>query len=214
MIFRLKARVGIAVLSLVAFTGSAMAGNPLEDLANKVQGDFKAINDKGEADRARIRAGETTQTNEVALAVQSEKTQKKAPVIIPKNKTTAAAIDAAMPTINKILSIHQCIREPQQLLSLNTLAIAGVSMMSGAPENGLPMYSFPNNKGIFMPYHDQSKCVGIRVIDRFGMPVLNAMNFRVVYLAEDSGETVNFGFLLKKADDGSWLLAQPPGRVR
>lgn len=70
-----------------------------------------------------------------------------------------------------------------------------------------------NNKGIFLKYHDPSKCVDIRVIDRFGLLALNALAFRVVYLAKDSGETIDFGFLFKKTDDGSWLLGQAPKKV-
>lgn len=209
MISRLKISAVIVGLCLCAFAGSAMAAG-LDDMLKKVQSDFASINEQGEKERARIRAD--AQTDGGAMAAQPEANQQQIQMTVPKDTKTQAAIDAALPTIKKVLAIHQCIREPQQLLQLNVLAIPGVNMMSGG-SNGLPMYSFPNNKGLFLKYHDPSKCVDIRTIDRFSLLALNALSFRVVYLAKDSGETINFGFLLKKADDGSWLLGQPPDKV-
>jgi len=38
------------------------------------------------------------------------------------------------------------------------------------------------------------------------MPALNALSFRVVYYADDSGETVNFAYHFKKVEDGSWKV--------
>jgi hypothetical protein len=40
------------------------------------------------------------------------------------------------------------------------------------------------------------------------MPALNALQFRAVYYADDSGETISYLYLIKKSDDGTWKLAQ------
>jgi hypothetical protein len=69
----------------------------------------------------------------------------------------------------------------------------------------LPVYRYPNSQQ-FLKYHDRNKCMSVRAIDNWAMPALNALQFRAVYFADDSGETVSFGYLLKKADDGSWKL--------
>jgi hypothetical protein len=207
---------------LFAATGAALAGNPVEDLLKKVESDFKAINDQGERERAEIRARhqrEADARNGNAVVAQATEQPKEAlpPIqfITPKDAKTNAAIDAALPMIKKVLAIHMCARTTQKhgldsegaLLPLNTLAIPGVSISN----NSYP-HSFPNSKS-FMTYHDFAKCVSIRAIDQFAMPALNALTFRVVYFAEDSGETVNFGFLFKKADDGSWRIAQTPQKM-
>jgi hypothetical protein len=38
------------------------------------------------------------------------------------------------------------------------------------------------------------------------MPAMNALQFRTVYFADDSGETLKYQFLFKKMDDGSWKI--------
>lgn len=194
------------ILGLCAFAGSAMAGNPLEDLLNKVQSDFKAINDKGEQDRARIKGDAQTeggaQTGGITMAAQPEASQSKpTQLIIPKDKRVAAAIDEALPTIKKVLGIHQCVKEYGSLRQLHFYTVPGKDLTTNA------YYMFPNSAA-WMKYHDLNKCVSISVIDQWSMPALNALLFRAVYFADDSGETVNFLYLFKKVDDGSWKLAQ------
>ena len=194
------------ILSLLAFAGSAMAGNPLEDLLNKVQSDFKAINDKGEQDRARIKgnaqSGDGAQTGGVAMAAQPEASQSKpTQLIIPKDKRVAAAIDEALPTIKKVVGIHQCIKDDESLRLMNIYAVPGVNM---ATVGGY--YPFPNSSN-WLKYHDRNKCVSVSILDQWTMPALNALQFRAVYFAEDSGETINFGYLFKKVDDGSWKIS-------
>ncbi len=197
------------IFGLCAFAGSAMAGNPLEDLLNKVQSDFKAINDKGEQDRARIRGEAQTggaQNSGIAMAAQPDTSQSKpTQLITPKDKRVAAAMDEALPIIKKMLSIHQCIQEPQSLRQLNVFAVPGVDMIKNS--GNLPAYGFPNSQ-FFMKYHDRNKCVRVSKLDQWTMPALNALLFRAVYFADDSGETVNFLYLFKRADDGSWKIAQ------
>lgn len=194
------------IFGLCAFAGSAMAGNPLEDLLNKVQSDFKAINDKGEQDRARIKGDAQTgggaQTGGIAMAAQPDASKNKpTQLIVPKDKRAAAAMDEALPTIKKVVGIHQCIKDDESLRLMNIYAVPGVNM---ATVGGY--YPFPNSSA-WMKYHDRNKCVSVSMLDQWTMPALNALQFRAVYFAEDSGETINFGYLFKKVDDGSWKIS-------
>ena len=122
--------------------------------------------------------------------------QQETKLVVPADTRTRAAIEAALPTIKQVVGIHRCVRAFGGMLQLNNLAVPGVNMGSSY---------FPDHE-YFMNYHDRSKCVSARAIDNWAMPALNALQFRVVYFAEDSGETVNFVYLLKKTEDGSWKL--------
>lgn len=121
---------------------------------------------------------------------------------VPTETRTREAMEAALPTVKKVLSIHQCVKVYDGMLQLNNLAVAGVDIRRGF--NYMPD-SYPNSDS-YMKYHDRNKCVSVRAIDNWAMPALNALQFRAVYFADDSGETVNFSYLMKKVDDGSWKL--------
>lgn len=179
----------IAMLMLGAFSlaGCKQAMEQLNrDLDNLNQGLASANQTRGQATKPGAMANQAAQTAQIQL-------------ITPKDEKTNAAIDAALPTIKKVLAIHQCIKVDDGMLQLNAYSLPGVAMEKW-------ILNYPNSSH-FMKYHDRSKCVSVRAIDNFAMPALNALSFRVVYFAEDSGETVNFGFQMRKADDGRWLLS-------
>ena len=204
---KVNAMMAGAALGLVLLSSNAVAD--IGDMFNKVKSDFSKIIEQGEKDRAKIRGDakdeSTVQTNDVVLAAQPEESQSKpTQLIIPKDKRVAAAMKEAMPTIKSVLGIHQCIKATESLRQLNIYAIAGVDVMNMGM---LPYYNYPNSEQ-YMKYHDRNKCIGVRAIDQWSMPALNALMFRTVYFAEDSGETVNFIFLFKKVDDGSWKISE------
>lgn len=128
-------------------------------------------------------------------------------LIVPTDTRTREAMDAALPTVKKVLAIHQCVKVDDGMLQLNYWAVPGVNPTAGYMAFG----TYPNANR-YMKYHDRSKCVSVRAIDTWVMLAFNALQFRAVYFAEDSGETVNFEYLLKKVDDGSWKLQaiRPP----
>lgn len=162
--------------------------------------DFAAINAQAAQDRARMMGG--AQTGGFAMAVQSAQSNP-AQVIIPKDKRVATAIDEALPIVKKVLAIHQCIQNWESQRQLNVFAVPGTNM---APGGGFSETSFPNN-AVVMKFHNRNKCVGVTTLDQWAMPALNALQFRAVYFADDSGETVSFLYLFKKMEDGSWKLA-------
>lgn len=131
-----------------------------------------------------------------AEAAQGTPTQ----LIIPNDKSVAAAMDAAMPNIKKVIALNRCMKSGDNMRMLNFHAVTGRNF--GDIGNS---YSYPNRIDE-MRYHDRNKCVAARTMDQWSMPALNALRFRVVYFAEDSGETVNFQYEFKRVEDGSWKL--------
>lgn len=139
-----------------------------------------------------------------AMATPSSPAGQEKPIqlMTPTDARTREAMDAALPTVKKILEIHPCIKTNDGVLQLNFLAVPGVNVRETSVAEAYPKHQN------FMKYHDPGKCLSVRVVDRWVMPALNALQFRVVYFADDSGETVNYQYLMKKMDDGSWRLQQ------
>lgn len=142
----------------------------------------------------------------MATPIPEDESTTKTQLLIPKDKKTKTAIDEALPNIKKILSIHSCLKDWEGVRLLNQYALPGVNLMPRAYDSFTP----PIN---IMQYHNKNKCVGIRSIDQFTMPALNALQYRVVYFAEDSGETMNYQFLMQKSEDGNWLLTDKSHRT-
>jgi hypothetical protein len=122
------------------------------------------------------------------------------------DNNTRITIQEAAPTIHKIIAIHQCIRltnntreNDQAMRRLNFLAEPGIDFAAGW-RNTAPMGR--------MQYHDQSKCVPVKAINKISMPARNALRFTIVYFAEDSGEVANFTYLLMKSNSGDWRLRE------
>lgn len=193
MVSRLK--IGAVIVGLtIGLSGCA------QDIA-KLNKDLAALN--------QALAGGTqpggAQTGGMAMAAQPEAGQhKQVQLIVPNEKRTATAMNEALPNIKKILGIHQCVKDWQSLRQMNFYAVSGVNMAQS--NGGMGDWSFPNNSYL-MKYHDNNKCVSVSAIDQWSMPALNALNFRAVYFADDSGETANFVYHFKKTDDGSWKIA-------
>lgn len=195
----LAATSGIAALML-----SACAQNsPVDALLNKVQSDFAAINAKSEQDRAEIRArqqqGNAGMGNVVARP-DDNAAELVIPLTIPKDKKVGKAVEEALPTIKKIIALHQCMKNKDGLRQMNFYAVPGVDMT-----RVVSTYAghFPMER---MQFHDRNKCLRVQSMDQFSMPALNALLFRAVYFADDSGETSNFLYLFMRADDGSWQI--------
>ena len=135
--------------------------------------------------------------------VASVETQKlPTQLIVPNDKSAAEAMDAAMPNIKKVISLHRCMKTSDSLRLLNFYAVPGLDF-KGEMYQG---YGYPNSTA-HTKYHDRNNCISARTMDQWSKPALNALQFRVVYFADDSGETVNFQYGFKRADDGSWKLS-------
>jgi hypothetical protein len=140
---------------------------------------------------------------QVSVLAQPVSPKNQPQLIIPSDKPTTDAMKEAMPNIQNVLAIHMCIKDGESLRLMNQFAVAGVNMVN--PSLFGNDFRFPNNLN-FLKYHDINMCVNLRVLDQWVMPALNALQFRAVYFAEDSGEVINFEYLFKKVSDGSWKV--------
>lgn len=183
----LKALKLACLTAILALTGCAQELQKLND-------DLKALNQS-------LAGGQMAGSPALAQRVESSQgtaTQ----LIVPNDKSAADALDAALPTVKKVIGIHQCIKDEASTRLLNFHAVPG-------KENQLfskiflagPVYPIGR-----MQYHDKNKCVGVRTIDQVALLARNTLRLRVVYFAEDSGEATNYLMLFKKVDDGTWKL--------
>lgn len=178
-------KLAVAIAAMIALTGC-------KDAMEQLNRDLAAANASMAGTRTASRPGTMARMEESTKGQQTQ-------LVVPTETRTRDAMEAALPMIKKVLSIHQCIKMTEGLLQLNSFALPGVDMS----RQGM----YPNHQ-MFMKHHDRNKCVSVRSIDNWAMPALNALQFRAVYFADDSGETVNFRYLLKKSDDGSWRIQE------
>lgn len=157
--------------------------------------------------------GNSIHQRSYGMAEQTDASLNNKPQIeTPADVQTATVKDEAMLTIQAVLTNHQCINAPRTLRRLNIFTVPGNDM------DKLDIYindvglGYPNTSA-YMKYHDHDKCVRVTALDQWTQPALNALQFRAVYFADDSGETVNFRYLFRKADDGTWKLADFKARV-
>lgn len=118
-------------------------------------------------------------------------------LVIPADKATEEAMNAALPVVKKVISIHQCMKTHESMRLLNVYAVTGVDM---SQQN----VSVPIN---WTRYHDKSQCVDVKALDQWTLQALNALRVRAVYFATDSGETFNLFYYFMKASDGTWKLS-------
>lgn len=144
------------------------------------------------------------------MAAQGSSTTE-ARVEVPNDPRVKTAFEQALPTIKRVLGIHKCINHQDGMLLLNQDTVPGAGVQVKSMGWGGNLYP---NSTFFMKYHDRSKCLSVRAIDNVTMPANNALAFRVVYFAEDSGETVSFVFLFKRMDNNEWLLGTQPRNIQ
>ena len=120
-------------------------------------------------------------------------------LVIPADKATEEAMNAALPVVKKVISIHQCMKTQESMRLLNVYAVTGVDVSQGAGVN------VPIN---WTRYHDKSQCVDVKALDQWTLQALNALRVRAVYFATDSGETFNLFYHFRKTSDGSWKLSK------
>lgn len=157
----------------------------------------------GNSEKAQTSGGKQSINPAVSNAREEpdeSKSKQKKP-LFPNDLKKSAAIDEALPYMEKPVALHRCMSDYDSVRLLNIYAVPGVQLMG--------LTTLPNSS-LFMKYHDLNKCLSMRTIDQWEMPALNALTFRIVYIADDSGETVNIAYLFKKMDDGSWKLGAGP----
>ena len=110
-------------------------------------------------------------------------------------KDMQVKISEASKTIQPFLERRACITEWKASSALDIYAAPGSSFAN----TGAPMvFGFQ--------YHNKAQCLTIAKIQGWKSPALNALQFEVLYLAEDSGETKKENHELVKQPDGEWLF--------
>lgn len=120
--------------------------------------------------------------------------------LLSKNQNTsvAQAISDATPVISNFIKTNSCITGYNGS-ALDAYAAPGKTFGSfgyiGAP---IPQ----------MKYHNKATCASVLRFHGWEMPAKNALRFEVVYIAEDSGESVKGNHELVKQPSGGWLFTR------
>lgn len=109
-----------------------------------------------------------------------------------KNKQLKQLVTDANPTIEKVLSMTACF----------------------APSTSFGMYQSDQTGpgAIDQPYlfthHDHTQCANVQRILDWKTTAKNAVAFHVMFVSEQSGESLKKGYEIQKQLDGSWLFNQ------
>ena len=109
-----------------------------------------------------------------------------------KNKQLKQMVADASPTIEKVLSMTACF----------------------APWSSFGMYQSDQdgpgtiNQPYLFTHHDHTQCANVQRILDWKMTAKNALAFHVMFLSEQSGESLKKGYEIQKQLDGSWLFNQ------
>ena len=184
-------RFSLLVVVLSAISLSAY-GDSLKDF-NKAIGDLNQSLSKGNRTQPK-----PVQAPPNIAAITPEQQDKIAQALAKRiaDKKVMAMIDEAAPTIKDYVERLSCIADGRGSGSLNVFAAPGV----GFDNHYAPM--------VFMKYHNKAACLSVVRIHGWVAPALNALKFEVVYVADDSGESVKTNHQIVKQPDGNWLFTR------
>lgn len=148
-------------------------------------------------------SGSTTVAGAPRLATPAKTPGKNTQLIVPTDKTAAQAMEDALPVVKKVIAIHQCTIDKQSLRMLNTYGLPGSNFQDYYPQG---FYGWNGFVGGDWRFHEKSICPSVQLIDQWKMQALNALSFRVVYFADDSGESDTFTYRMRKSSIGTWQL--------
>lgn len=109
-----------------------------------------------------------------------------------KNNQVKQATIEASNNINGFSKIESCIFEKPERFSQYI-----------APGSGI--YSISEINTMELTHHNRSTCLTLVRFQGWNMPARNILRYEVVYVADDSGESVKVSHELSKQPDGLWL---------
>lgn len=118
---------------------------------------------------------------------------------IPKNLPNPKlrpVVESATPAIAEFIERLACATSYQAMGALNAYA---------APDQDLRNHPRPMGT---MRYHDKGSCLTVTRVQGWRAPANNALEFEVVYTAEDSGEVFKLGHEAVRQPDGVWLFTR------
>lgn len=122
--------------------------------------------------------------------------------LIPKNvpnEKVGALVSEATPTISEFVGKVACMADYRAATSLNGLAAPGVNLGNSY------IMLFPMRAA---KYHSKAACMSVTRVHGWKLPAANALQFEVVYKADDSGEVAKLGHEIVRQPDGTWLFTQ------
>lgn len=109
-----------------------------------------------------------------------------------KNKQLKKLVVEANPTIEKVLSMTACFT-PRTAFGMYQSDQEGPGAIT--------------DQWLFS-HHDRSQCVNVQRILDWKMTAKNAIAFHVMFVSEQSGESLKKSYEIQKQLDGSWLFNQ------
>jgi hypothetical protein len=105
----------------------------------------------------------------------------------------------AAPAIASFLDQLACLADYTAASALNASAAPGIDLQ--------------NRYAMLRPmrgaqYHDKGTCMSVMRVNGWKAPANNALQFEVVYKADDSGEVAKLQHEVVRQPDGSWLVSQ------
>lgn len=112
-------------------------------------------------------------------------------------ETVRLLVKDATPAIAAFIEKYACLADFDGLNGMNVY---------GAPGSNLPIRlngQWPMHK---TKYHDKTTCMSVARVNGWKAPARNALQFEVLYQADDSGETATSGHEAVRQPDGNWLF--------
>jgi hypothetical protein len=133
----------------------------------------------------------------MATAAQQEATTQEIARNVGSDKLRPT-VTQATPAIAAFLGQLACLNNPSGASALNAHAAPGVNLHNRYV--GLsPMRS--------ARYHDKASCMSVSRVHGWKAPANNALQFEVVYKADDSGEISKLKHEVIRQPDGSWMFS-------
>lgn len=114
------------------------------------------------------------------------------------DQRVAADRATAAPLITKLLTIGACAR--------SSAAWNAINRDSLTPRTYQPPFSNELVAMDNLTYHDKNSCLDVARLTDWSKPALNALKFRVYYIAPDSGEAKSQWFEVQKTSEGVWMV--------
>ncbi len=106
-----------------------------------------------------------------------------------------AMIKAASPEISAFIEKSACLAEQSAQSALKVHAAPGMNL------------TFPSYRPMAtMQHHDKAHCLSVKRVHGWNAVANNALQFEVLYVADDSGESVTRGHEIVRQPDGAWLF--------
>jgi hypothetical protein len=110
------------------------------------------------------------------------------------------SIDEATPTIARFIGRLSCwMNAVQGINAFNEFAAPGVDFRFSLHQK---------RPTLSTPYHNAATCLTVVRVHGWTAPANNALQFEVVYKAEDSGESAKSRHEVVRQSDGAWLVTQ------